>query len=318
VSVVLLAAALLGIRAFYTYGYVEPYTKDQLLASLHLIENPQPHTVYREPPEQVLREAGGPASFARFKQRGVLRVCYVPGDYPSAFLNDAGDLVGFDVELAHRFARHLDVPLEFLPVGSIAKAEDRLNSSYCDVLMSLIAITPSRTEWFSMTEPILNGPVGLIVPDHRREAFRNWSDIRTIEGLRVGVLDDRSAATRLRRVLPNATPVTFPNKEDVDQILAAGAPDVDAIAMFAEEAAAWTLLHPEFAFVVPSPTIFIPSGYAVARGDTDLLLYLDTWLLNAKVDGTVDELYRYWMLGQVKQTQPPRWSVIRDVLGWVD
>ena len=63
---------------------------------------------------------------------------------------------------------------------------------------------------------------------------------------------------------------------------------------------------------------FLPVGYAVARDDTDLLLYLDTWLLTAKANGTVDELYRYWMLGEVKQTQPPRWSVIRNVLGWTD
>lgn len=32
----------------------------------------------------------------------------------------------------------------------------------------------------------------------------------------------------------------------------------------------------------------------------------------------LDELYRYRMLGEVQQTQPPRWSVIRDVLHRVD
>jgi ABC-type amino acid transport substrate-binding protein len=57
---------------------------------------------------------------------------------------------------------------------------------------------------------------------------------------------------------------------------------------------------------------------AVARGDDDLLLLLDTWLLDAKSDGMMDELYNYWVLGEVKRTQPPRWSIVRDVLGWVD
>jgi Na+/H+-dicarboxylate symporter/ABC-type amino acid transport substrate-binding protein len=317
-SVALLAAALIGIRAFYTYAYVEPYTKGQLLASLRLIENPQPHTVYREPPPDVLKESGGPASLERIKQRGVLRACYVPGDYPSAFLNDAGDLVGFDIEMAHRFARYMGVPLEFLPAGSIAAGKDRLEAGLCDVFMSLIWIFPSRTEEFSMTAPVHNVPVGLIVPDYRREAFRRWADIRAIEGLRVAILDDPSDLTLLHGLLPNATSVPYRNKEELDQILAAGAPDVDAIATFAEEAAAWTLRHPEFSLVAPAPTFYIPSGYAVAHGNTDLLVYLDAWLLNAKVDGTVDELYRYWMLGQVKQTQPPRWSLIRNVLGWID
>ena len=41
ISVVLLAAALLGIRTFYTYVYIEPYTKDRVLASLELLGDPQ-------------------------------------------------------------------------------------------------------------------------------------------------------------------------------------------------------------------------------------------------------------------------------------
>ena len=59
-------------------------------------------------------------------------------------------------------------------------------------------------------------------------------------------------------------------------------------------------------------------GYAVAKSNADLLTFLDTWLLNARTGGTIDALYSYWMLGEVKKTQPPRWSVMRDVLGWGD
>ena len=88
--------------------------------------------------------------------------------------------------------------------------------------------------------------------------------------------------------------------------------------MFAEEGAAWTILYPQYTLVVPSPPVIAPVGYAVARDDPDLLVSLNTWLLTAHSDGTIDELYRYWMLGQVQETQPPRWSVIHNVLGWTD
>lgn len=318
ITIVLLATALFGIRAFYTHVYVVAYTKDQVLAGLQLIQDPQPHTVYREPPQEILSEMARPIGLARLKENGVLRVCYSPDDYPSAFFNAAGDLVGFDIEMAHRFARHLNVDVEFLPVPSMLEAEAYLNTSYCNVLMSLIGISPGRTERFSMTDPVFNEPVGLIVPDHRRRAFRSWSDIRAMNGLRIAMIEDRTSLVYLETALPDATPIPVATKADIDRLLAAGAPDVDAIAMFAEEAAAWTVRYPQFSFVAPAPTIFIPSGYAVARGDTDMLLYLDTWLLNAKVDGTVDELYRYWMLGRVEQAQPPRWSIIRNVLGWID
>ena len=70
--------------------------------------------------------------------------------------------------------------------------------------------------------------------------------------------------------------------------------------------------------MVPTPVRLAHFGYAVDRRDQDLRLYLDTWLASRRLDGTIDELYRYWMLGEVGETQPPRWSVIRDVLGWVE
>lgn len=318
VSVILLAMALAGIRAFYTYVYVEPYTKDQLLASLHLVKNPQPHVVYRDSIPEEVKKAGGPASLARIKRRGLLRACYVPGNYPSAYFNDAGDLVGFDIEMAHRFARYMELPLEFIPGGSISAAREHLDAGECDVFMSLMWIFPARTEEFSMTAPVRNIPVGLIVPDHRREEFRTWAGIRAIENLRVAILDDPSDLSLLHGLLPNASAVPFQDKEDIEQILDVDLPEVDAVATFAEEAAAWTLRYPVFSLVAPAPTYFIPSGYSVARGNADLLRYLDVWLLNAETDGTIDELYRYWMLGQVKASQPPRWSVIRDVLGWID
>jgi ABC-type amino acid transport substrate-binding protein len=317
VSVALTAAALGGTRAFYTWVYVVPYTKNQLLASMQLIGQPQPHTVYREPPADVLREEEGPLPLAAIKQRGALRVCYARDDYPAAYFNDSGELVGFDIEMAHRFARELGLALEFLPVDSASDAKKRVNSSYCDVFMSLTAILPRQTDAFAMTAPVLNEPVGMIVKDYLRDRFREWAEIRKLSGLEVAVINNRVALDMLRRVLPNATPVPYKDKPELAHILAAGAPGIDAVAMFAEEAAAWTIRYPQFSFVPPTPPILIPSGYAVARGNTDLLLYLDTWLLNAKLNGTIDELYRYWMLGQVEATQPPRWSVIRNVLGWV-
>jgi Na+/H+-dicarboxylate symporter/ABC-type amino acid transport substrate-binding protein len=316
ISMTLMAAALIGIRTFYTYVYVEPYTKDEMLASLRLIKNPQPHIVYREAPAEIRGESAPASSLPAIKQRGILRACYMMNNYPAAFFNRNGDLVGFDVEMTHQFARQLDLKLEFLPVRSITEGGQRVNTSYCDVFMSLLPVTPELTERIAMTSPVLNSALGMVVPDHLREQFRMWADIQKMKGIRIAASDTPAVLSFLARKLPNGTAVVYHDKEELDHMLASGLPDADAILMPAEEGAAWTILHPQFHLVTPSPTLLIPFGYAVARGDNQLLLYLDTWLLNAKGDGTIDGLYRYWMLGQVKQTLPPRWSIIRNVLGW--
>jgi len=88
---------------------------------------------------------------------------------------------------------------------------------------------------------------------------------------------------------------------------------------FGEPATAWSLLHPEFAVVVPQPSpVQIPTAYGVSLGADDLARLIDEMILAADSAGIIDETYDYWVLGQGAQSHEPRWSIIRDVLGWVD
>ena len=45
--------------------------------------------------------------------------------------------------------------------------------------------------------------------------------------------------------------------------------------------------------------------------------YVDVWIELKKRDGTIDALYRHWVLGQDAVSRTPRWSVARDVLHWL-
>ena len=86
----------------------------KVLASMHLLEEPVEATVARttSPPAEPGQRRG-----RRSRHRGaqVLRVGYLPAALPFAFFNAEGDLVGFDVELAHRLAREMGVSLAFVP-----------------------------------------------------------------------------------------------------------------------------------------------------------------------------------------------------------
>jgi hypothetical protein len=87
----------------------------------------------------------------------------------------------------------------------------------------------------------------------------------------------------------------------------------------AEVASAWTLLYPQFTVVVPLPDrLRVPIVYAVSRDAPGLRDVLDTWIVLKQHDQTITRLYDYWVLGSDESTQPPRWSVVRNVLGWVD
>ena len=45
---------------------------------------------------------------------------------------------------------------------------------------------------------------------------------------------------------------------------------------------------------------------------------INTWIRLKRDDGTIRKLYRHWILGHTPKQQSQRWSIIRDVLHWVD
>jgi Na+/H+-dicarboxylate symporter/ABC-type amino acid transport substrate-binding protein len=322
ITVALLMVAMIGIRAFYTYAFVAPFTKAQALKGLQLLANPQPATVYAEIPPGLGQAGEKPASLAQIRDRGVLRVCATANDYPSAFYNDAKppQLVGFDIEMAHRFARSQELPIEFLLVKNEANAVELLNNGSCDIFMSSLPITPDRAERYALTDPVYTSNVCLIVRDNRRDEFQTWEAIRQ-QGItfRLAIPDTPNARSLAGILIPDATIVPYRDQEELEKFLESGAPDVDAIGYLSEEGAAWTLLYPVFSIAVPRPTVFLPVAYEVAAGNDKLVKVFNAWLLDQKSNGTVDQLYRYWMLGEAAEIQkPPRWSVIRNVLHWIN
>jgi hypothetical protein len=136
---------------------------------------------------------------------------------------------------------------------------------------------------------------------------------------KLGVDGSLSSMSMSSNLFPGASLTPIKDMAEQDSILKSGAQNLDAIADMAEEGGAWTLLYPAFTVIVPQPAILIPVAYAVARDNEELLISTNAWLQAEKSKGGIDELYNYWMLGGAfKEQRPPRWSVVRNVLHWVD
>ncbi len=58
-------------------------------------------------------------------------------------------------------------------------------------------------------------------------------------------------------------------------------------------------------------------AYAYGGPDPRFEGFLEHWIRLKRKDGTIDDLYDYWVLGQGAHAKGPRWSIIRDVLNWV-
>ena len=77
------------------------------------------------------------------------------------------------------------------------------------------------------------------------------------------------------------------------------APPIDAFVATAERGSAYTLLHPEYSVAVPKPRPFkVPLAYVIAGRDGAMAAMVDTWIELKRKDGTIDELFAHWILGQ--------------------
>jgi ABC-type amino acid transport substrate-binding protein len=313
ITTALTAVAVGGTRAVFA-GILRPeYTRDKVLAGMHLLHQPAAATVHRSAPAAGAPDAG--PVLESIRARGLLRVGYAPDALPFAFFNEQGDLVGFDVELAHRLARELGVRLEFLPIDRAA-LEQQLSSGYCDIVMAGIPVTTGRAAAVLFSNSYLDETLGLVVPDHARDQFSSWSAIRSRASTTIAVPDVPYYIDKLREMLPGAELRVI---RDIGTALARPDPDVDAVAMPAERGSAWTLLYPQFTVVVPEPGIVkVPLAYPIARHDQAFASFINTWIDLKRKDGTIDTLFNYWVLGRDAAPRQPRWSIIRNVLHWVE
>ena len=317
ISVLLIGGTLGIVRAYYTYIAVAPYTKAEQLASLHLLRTPQPAIVHREAQEGIAAKPGKPRTPDEIIGQGTLRICYRRHNYPMSFFNDQGDLVGFDIEMAHGLAKVLSVTLEFLPVEELKEVPPALDSGYCDIQMSSLLVDPLWADAMSFSESVGNITAALIVPGSRRNEFDTWASVAARKHARFAI-SSFGIPTDLSGHLAKHEVVRLRTAAELSAFFESGGKGLEALLESAEEGSAWTILYPTFSVVVPRPIIRMTVAYAVARGNDKLLAVLNAFLLQVKQNDSLKQLYDYWIQGKIAQVQPPRWSVIRDVLGWVD
>lgn len=315
-SLGLTLAILLGVRLLFGYALDLGSTSYRAFVEMELLDPPVAAKIHTSPMESLepLSEPREPR-LAEIQRRGSLRVGYHRDALPYAFVNAAGHLVGFGVEMAHSLARHLDVRIDFvrLELGEVAPC---LDSGRCDIVMSAVALTPERAREVAFSAPYMQGSLAFIVPDHRRDEFETFEAVRRLAAPKIGIPDSPYYIALVRERLPDAklVPLASPRV-----FFTGAAGELDALVYGAEAGSAWTLVYPSYAVVVPLPNpIAIPVAYPMARGQGEMVDFVNTWLELKQADNTIDELFEHWILGKAAGRKGPRWSVVRDVLGWMD
>lgn len=271
-----------------------------------------PVTVFATPPPTtpILNDV-----FNTIISTKTLKVGYHRGMAPFCFTNVANKLVGYDIAFAYELAFDLGCRLELIPFEYQDLAKD-LNSHVFDIAMSDVSINEQRLKVIEFTNPYLTPRIVLTVKDKARKTFSSIENVRKNRTLKIAALKGTSFENIAKEQFPNNVIIPINDYEDMDIL----GEDV-ALLWDEQEAIAWTVCHRGYRVVIPDISLGLDAlSYAIAPNNSRFLHYLDQWLILKQAEGFTQNQYDLWIKGKTEKAihQEPRWSIIRNVLSWVD
>ena len=302
-AIVLFSLLIVSIRPMITisdnyknlYGNLKiaDVIKKPVQASLVAVGEGRERTVGRSPLEQVIESR-------------TLKVGYNTTDTPYAYLNEQGQLVGYDIAYAYELARDLDCTLEFIQCD-YNRLHLELQAGNYDIAMSAILMTEDRLIDLNFTHPYQEENIALVVPLSKKNHFLNLSTI-TAEPMKLGAIGD--AKQFVYRHFPNATVVEFNALTELETPWA-----IDAWIVTRNNGFIWCLSHPNYVTIDYSGLIGKAYfSYPVKDQGFKFISFLNNWLILKQLSGFEKKMTDYWIEGAPLKKQEPRWSILRNVL----
>ena len=250
---------------------------------------------------------------SEIRARSVLRVGYIPDSVPYAFFNASGELLGYDVEMAHTLARDLGVSLELVEVTR-GDAPAALTSGGCDIIMTGLFVSLERATRMALSHPYDQERIGFLVEDEDRALFSSLAALSR-ERMTIGMPAIDDIAPLIRRAMTGSTFVPYPT---IDALVGSVSHTTRAAVMPIDRAFYMSRIHPEFSAVVPEePTSSVALAYALPAGELEFRNVVDTWIDVKRAQGAFESAKAYWVHGEGLVQRSPRWSIARNVLGWL-
>jgi Na+/H+-dicarboxylate symporter/ABC-type amino acid transport substrate-binding protein len=254
-------------------------------------------------------------TFDQILANKIIRVGYNPSCAPFCFLNVDGNIVGYDIAFAYDLAYDLGCQLDLVPLNYHNIAEELNNRSY-DIAMSAVTVNEPRLKALTFTESYMSPRIVFVVQEKMRKLFSNIDTMLKDKKVKIAILKGSSFEAAAKEFFPNKELVYLDNYDQFES-------NDSYVALLWEEmeAIAWTLCHRNYRVVFPQPPLgFDVLSYAIRNDSPRFLHYLNQWLELKKSEGFSDKQYDLWIKGKTEIAAPvePRWSIIRNVLHWVD
>jgi proton glutamate symport protein len=269
-------------------------------------------TLHHEPSAGEVRP--GQRTMERIRETGRLRVGYAANVIPFSYFNAAGELVGYDIAFAYAMARDLHVALDLIPIADWETLNEDLQAGHYDLAVGGIYVTDRRLQTVTVSKPYLQSQLALIVRSDKADRFLSGPELKRETGLRIATLESDIMIPLARTLFPHAQIVIVP---DYDVLLRDES--IDAGLWTLDQAKAWAAANPGFSAAIPSdlgPPLLM--AYLMPPNSEAFVGFLDQWLDLQRVNGFEQRMREYWLEGKPRLDDRPRWSIVRNVLHWVE
>ncbi|MEU8821659.1 basic amino acid ABC transporter substrate-binding protein [Actinoplanes sp. NPDC048796] len=224
---------------------------------------------------------------------GALTTCTHLPYAPFQSKDDSGKVVGFDVALIDLVATKLSVKQEIVdtPFEGIKSGAD-LNSGKCDVAAAGMTITDERKKVIDFSDPYFDATQAL--------AVQTGKEVKTLEelvGKRLGVQGGTTGEEYINKQVKEKNlkieVVSYKDLAALQQALA-----TNQVAAAVNDLPVWN----EYIKANPGKVVVAAGfdtgeqyGFAVKKGNAELLKAVNDALAAARSDGTYDKIYKEWI-----------------------
>lgn len=234
--------------------------------------------------------AAGEAMLEQAMKRGTLRVG-MSTFVPWAMQDKAGNFVGFEIDVANRLAREMEVKAEFIPTKWSGIIPALLTGKF-DIIIGGMGIRPERNLKVNFSIPYDHTGMSIVANKKLASGFGKLGDFNKAS-VSIAARTGTTAAAAAKQWMPKAKLKLFDDESQAIQELLLGR--VHAVVASAPLPAFQAIANPDKLFI-PLKEDFTqePIGFAIRKGDFDSLNFLDNWIRVAEAEGWLKERKHYW------------------------
>lgn len=222
--------------------------------------------------------------------KGILRVG-VSLYEPWVMQNKDGDLYGYEIQVAEQLAKDLSVSIEF-KIVEWSDLLSALNEKEIDIIISGMAITPSRALRVNFSDPYGDSGVSIAASIEKTKNINSLVELNSSNVI-IGVVSDSVSEPVAVKVFDQATIKSFTKSEDAIQALLKN--DLHALIEASPVPKFLALEYPSKVDApLTKPLLSYKSAMAVNKGEQELLNYLNSWIIARSTEGWLTAKHQYW------------------------